>query len=223
MNDPLSLELWAKLVLAFACGAAIGYEREIHDKPAGLRTNMLICVGSTLVTMVSIHLALAYAERQVNIADPGRIAAQIVSGVGFLGAGTIIQARGSVHGLTTAATIWVMAGIGIAIGAGFFVPAVGATLLLVVILSGLGRIEPRLKQARHFVWFRVTAAREPAVLEAINDLADEHGLALDDRAVTREGDGMRVEFTLTCSTDVRDAVLETLLEHPAVREVRVNE
>ncbi|MGH7573014.1 MAG: MgtC/SapB family protein, partial [Gemmatimonadota bacterium] len=135
-------------MLSVACGAAIGMERELSDKPAGLRTNMLICVGSTLITMVSIHVALSYAERQVNIADPGRIAAQIVSGVGFLGAGTIIQSRGSVHGLTTAATIWVMAGIGLAIGSGYFAPAIGTTVILLVILWVLGRIEDRLPKPR---------------------------------------------------------------------------
>ena len=72
----LAADMWIKLGLAIACGAAIGFERELHDKPAGLRTNMLICVGSTLISMVSIHVALTYAERQINIADPGRIAAQ---------------------------------------------------------------------------------------------------------------------------------------------------
>src|SRR5512134_932141 len=120
MGEFLAAGTWLKLALAAGCGAAIGFERELHDKPAGLRTNMLICIGSTVITMVSIHVALTYSERQVNIADPGRIAAQIVSGIGFLGAGTIIQARGSVHGLTTAATMWVLAGVGLAIGAGIY-------------------------------------------------------------------------------------------------------
>ena len=132
-----------RLVAAMILGAVIGMQRERVGKPAGLRTNMLICIGSTLITMVSIHVALTYAERQVNIADPGRIAAQIVSGIGFLGAGTIIQARGSVHGLTTAATIWVMAGVGLAIGAGLAGLALATTLLLLVTLYLLGRLEAR--------------------------------------------------------------------------------
>src|SRR5688572_1183758 len=141
-------EMWIKLGLAIACGAAIGIERELHDKPAGLRTNMLICVGSTLITMVSISVALTYAQRQINIADPGRIAAQIVSGIGFLGAGTIIQARGSVHGLTTAATMWVVSAIGIAVGAGQYGEAIGTTVLVLVALLLLGKIEARLIHAK---------------------------------------------------------------------------
>ena len=139
--DYLAAEMWVKLGLAIACGAAIGIERELHDKPAGLRTNMLICVGSTLITMVSIHVALTYAERQINIADPGRIAAQIVSGIGFLGAGTIIQARGSVHGLTTAATIWVNAAVGVAAGGGEFHLALIATAVTLVVLLMLHPLE----------------------------------------------------------------------------------
>lgn len=184
---------------------------------------MLICVGSTLITMVSIHLALTYAERQVNIADPGRIAAQIVTGVGFLGAGTIIQARGAVHGLTTAATIWVMAGIGLAIGAGFFAPAVATTGVLLAILAALGWLERHLARPRHFVYFRIRAGREPGLIDAVNELALAHRLQLDDFELKREDDGMRMEFALTLTTGVRDELIEELLELEAVRDVRVNE
>lgn len=223
MTDLTSIELWAKLGLAFACGAAIGYERELSDKPAGLRTNMLICVGSTVITMVSIHLALTYAERQVNIADPGRIAAQIVSGVGFLGAGSIIQARGAVHGLTTAATIWVMAGIGLAIGAGFFGAAVATTVLLFVILFLLGWVEQRLEQPRRYVWFHIEARREAGTIDAVNRLAERHDLPLTDVALRREDDRIQMEFSVTCETDVRDALVESLLDLDPVHEVRVNQ
>ncbi len=198
-------------------------ERELSDKPAGLRTNMLICVGSTLITMVSIHVALSYAERQVNIADPGRIAAQIVSGVGFLGAGTIIQSRGSVHGLTTAATIWVMAGIGLAIGSGYFAPAIGTTVILLVILWVLGRIEDRLPKPRRFVHFEVKSRREAGVLDEINDIAESNGLQLDDFRLSRDEEGMEIEFALTCSVAARDEFVERMLDIGAVETVHVNE
>lgn len=198
-------------------------ERELSDKPAGLRTNMLICVGSTLITMVSLHVALSYAERQVNIADPGRIAAQIVSGVGFLGAGTIIQARGSVHGLTTAATIWVMAGIGLAIGSGFYAPAVATTLILLVILWVLGRIESRISKPRRFVHFQVRARREAGVLDEINDIAEENALQLNDFRLSRDERAMEIEFALTCSAAARDEFVERMLGIDAVETVHVNE
>lgn len=215
--------MWVKLLLSVACGAAVGVERELSDKPAGLRTNMLICVGSTLITMVSLHVALTYAERQVNIADPGRIAAQIVSGVGFLGAGTIIQARGAVHGLTTAATIWVMAGIGLAIGSGYFAPAIGTTVILVLILWVLGRMEDRLSKPRRFVHFEVRSRRDAGVLDEINDIAESEGLQLGDFRLVRDDRSMKIEFALTCSVSARDEILERVLDIDAVEAVHVNE
>ena len=184
---------------------------------------MLITVGSTLITMVSIHLAIVYGERQVNIADPGRIASQIVSGIGFLGAGTIIQARGAVHGLTTAATIWVMAGIGLAIGAGFYAPAIAATLVLLAILAVLGWVESHLTRPRHFVHFHVHAMREPGLIDRINDLAEAHRLQLDDIRLESVRDEMEMEFAATVTTSTRDEILEELLDLDAVRDVRVNE
>jgi putative Mg2+ transporter-C (MgtC) family protein len=215
--------MWIKLALATACGAAIGIERELHDKPAGLRTNMLICVGSALITMVSLHVALSYAERQVNIADPGRIAAQIVSGIGFLGAGTIIQARGSVHGLTTAATIWVMAGIGLAIGSGAFAPAIATTVILLATLAAVGWLEGHLTPRRHFVYFHVAADRRPGLIDDINNLADREKISLDDFGMKRNDKGVTIDFALTLPTRRRDALIDGLLDLPGVRDVRVNE
>jgi putative Mg2+ transporter-C (MgtC) family protein len=215
--------MWIKLALATACGAAIGIERELHDKPAGLRTNMLICVGSALITMVSLHVALSYAERQVNIADPGRIAAQIVSGIGFIGAGTIIQARGSVHGLTTAATIWVMAGIGLAIGSGAFAPAIATTVILLGTLAAVGWLEGHLTPRRHFVYFHVAADRRPGLIDEINNLADREKISLDDFGMRRNDKGVTIDFALTLPTRRRDALIDGLLDLPGVRDVRVNE
>lgn len=224
MEDFLSVDLWTKLLLAFGCGAAIGLERELSDKPAGLRTNMLICVGSTLITMMSIHMALTYASRQINIADPGRIAAQIVSGIGFLGAGAIIQARGSVHGLTTAATIWVMAGIGIAIGSGAYAPAVATTLILLGILYALRWVEVMLLQRqRRFVYFRVTARRDAGLVERLNELAEANAVSLDDVKLSRKGDAMAAEFAVSLTRRARDAMLAGLLDHDAVEDVHVSE
>lgn len=224
MEELLSAELWIKLLLAFGCGAAIGLERELSDKPAGLRTNMLICVGSTLITMVSLHVALTYASRQINIADPGRIAAQIVSGIGFLGAGAIIQARGAVHGLTTAATIWVMAGIGLAIGSGAYALAIATTVVLLAILVGLRRLERRLVQRRHhFVHFQVTGRRGGGILGQLNRLTAEKGISIEGFELSRTGERVIAEFVLTCSIETRDALVEGLLANDAIEDVRVSE
>ncbi|HET7273730.1 MAG TPA: MgtC/SapB family protein, partial [Longimicrobiaceae bacterium] len=120
--DFLQIDLLGRLLLAALLGGLIGLERELSSKPAGLRTNLLICVGATL--LMELSLTVAAEANAANLAagvafraDPARIAAQIVTGIGFLGAGTIMQARGSVVGLTTAATIWVVAAIGMAVGA----------------------------------------------------------------------------------------------------------
>ncbi len=120
------IEIAARLLLAAVFGAAVGYERRSADKPAGLRTLSLVAVGAALFTIVSSF--------GFDTADPSRVAAQIVTGVGFLGAGTIIRSGTGVSGLTTAATIWATAAIGMAVGSGLYIAAVGGTLLMLVIL-----------------------------------------------------------------------------------------
>jgi putative Mg2+ transporter-C (MgtC) family protein len=132
-------DVLARLALAATLGAAIGFERELREREAGLRTHLLVCLGSALFTIVS-----AYGFREfltsgdaVVRADPTRIAAQIVTGIGFLGAGAIIRQGLSVRGLTTAATLWVAAGIGMAAGAGYYSGAVLGTVLTLVALGPL--------------------------------------------------------------------------------------
>ena len=129
-----------RIVLAVVLGAAVGMEREISGKAAGLRTNVLICLGAAVFTIISKQMAGA---QQDSIT---RIAAGIVTGVGFLGAGAIIRERASVLGLTTAATIWLVASIGMACGAGAYFLAVATTLIAIIVLMGLGRVEKPLQR-----------------------------------------------------------------------------
>lgn len=133
----LRLDLLGRLLLATMLGGAIGWERQQAHKPAGLRTNILICVGATLLTDLSVNAA----RQAVGPADPGRIAAQIVTGMGFLGAGTILQSKGNVVGLTTAATLWVVAAIGMAVGFGAAIEATGTTVLVLLVLIPLRSVE----------------------------------------------------------------------------------
>lgn len=129
------LEDLLKLFLAAVFGGLVGWEREYHDKPAGLRTNILICVGSAMFTMFSLKIGDLYG------ADPARIAANIVPGIGFLGAGAIIQRGEAVLGLTTAATIWLVASIGVGVGAGYYLISSEATVLALAVLLVLGWVE----------------------------------------------------------------------------------
>lgn len=135
--EALRLDLAAKLLIAVLIGGGVGLERELKGKPAGLRTNILICVGSALLMDLSMSLAARYGG------DPGRIAAQVVTGIGFLGAGTILHTRGQITGLTSAATIWVVAALGLTIGAGYFLEAAGSALTVILVLVGLGYVERR--------------------------------------------------------------------------------
>lgn len=146
--ETLELEALLRLVIAAICGAAIGTEREMAGKYAGLRTNTLICLGAALFTFLSIKIGTAVDPEElvpevIYRTDPARIAAQIVSGIGFLGAGAILQARGRIVGLTTAATIWVVAAIGMAAGAGAYVIAIGTTLITLFILFPVQQLERR--------------------------------------------------------------------------------
>jgi putative Mg2+ transporter-C (MgtC) family protein len=123
------------VLLAVILGAAIGLEREASGKAAGLRTNVLICLGAAVFTIISRQMGRG------GDASMTRIAAQIVTGVGFIGAGAIIRDRAGIYGLTTAATIWLVASIGMACGAGMHILAVTSTLIAVVVLIGLGKLE----------------------------------------------------------------------------------
>jgi putative Mg2+ transporter-C (MgtC) family protein len=131
----VQLDLALRLTVGLVLGAVIGFERELHRQPAGFRTHSLVALGAALFTVVS---AFGFTGDSV---DPTRIAAQIVSGIGFIGAGTILQYRGHIRGLTTAASLWSVAAIGTAAGAGLYVVAVVGTLLILVILSILDRVE----------------------------------------------------------------------------------
>jgi putative Mg2+ transporter-C (MgtC) family protein len=179
----LRLDLLVRLVLAVVLGGAIGWEREASSKPAGLRTNILICVGAALFTDLSIRFGGLAIEGAVR--DPGRIAAQVVTGIGFLGAGTIIQARGTVTGLTTAATLWVVAGIGMSVGIGSYVEAVGATLLVLIVLVQLARMEDAIARRRP-AHFRIVLEPVAGAGEIVEEDVLEMGLQIISRRIEKD-------------------------------------
>ncbi|MCS6802706.1 MAG: MgtC/SapB family protein [Chloroflexota bacterium] len=138
MSAPSELELIARLLVAAACGALVGFDRERRDRPAGLRTFMLVSSGAALFGIVSI---VGFRASGNGFEDPGRVAAQVVVGVGFLGAAAIIRDRRGIIGVTTAASVWMMAAVGLAASAGLYLIAVAATLLTFAILTVARRLE----------------------------------------------------------------------------------
>lgn len=163
--DIMLFDFLPKILLSIFCGSLIGFERELKDKPAGMRTYMLISLGATLFTLVGI----SFAEQGIGTSDPMRVSAQVVTGVGFLGAGTIMFARGHITGLTSAAAIWLSAAVGMAIGVDYLIFSVVVTLLAVVSLIFLGRIETSLglKGKRKYK-FRINGP--PHVIEQFQDM-----------------------------------------------------
>jgi putative Mg2+ transporter-C (MgtC) family protein len=133
-GEPLRPQLLLEILLAVMAGGVIGFERELRGKPAGLRTHILICVGATIFADLAQRLAAAGGE-------PGHIAGSVVAGVGFIGAGTILHRRDGVTGLTSAANIWVVAAIGLALGFGAYWDAAAATAVVVTVLAGVGKLE----------------------------------------------------------------------------------
>ena len=214
--DIFRLELLLQLGLATLLGGAIGLERELGGKPAGLRTNILICIGSALYTQLSLAMVPAGT-------DASRVAGQIVTGVGFIGAGTILHARGAVVGLTSAATIWVVAAIGVALGAGHYAEGLLATLVVLVVLQGLGRIEIVVERHSTKSHLTVHARPEPAPLEDLETVIRRTGLTIVRHESRRENVDLVVEFDLSGPKRLHDQVMIALLHHPAVRTVSTGE
>jgi putative Mg2+ transporter-C (MgtC) family protein len=220
--------IWARrdealrLVLACALGGWIGLEREASGKPAGFRTNLIICLGAALVTEISIAVShqAAATGGQVLVSDPGRIAAQVVSGIGFLGAGTIIQSRGSVQGLTTAATLWVVAMIGIGVGAQAYVEVVVATLLVIMALRVLGRVDDHLFPGLVGVrTIEVVLRPRPGAVQRTTDLVKSLGGVVRSFDVERSLDHVTLTMRVTNVRGGRAALVEALMEQDEVENV----
>jgi putative Mg2+ transporter-C (MgtC) family protein len=216
MVDVMHLELLLQLALAVLLGGAIGLEREISGKPAGLRTNILICVGAALFTTLSMKMSLGRG-------DPARVAAQILPGVGFIGAGTILHMRGSVTGLTSAATIWVVAAVGMALGAGAYGEALGAALLVLMVLQGLGWVEGYLGRASTRSHLRINAKVEPTALEDLESLVRRTGLEIERTVSRRENVDLVIEFDVRGPKRLHDQLLVGMVHHPGVRAVSTGE
>lgn len=217
MSGSLSeVEGLVRLVLALALGAAIGFERETHDRPAGLRTFILVCVGSALIMIVSVVVRDLYPYSGV---DPGRIAAQVVTGIGFLGAGTIMHEGPFVRGLTTAAGLWVVSAIGLAVGLGLYLLAAVTTVLSLLTLTVLAHIERSYIGAKGYGQVTVVTTDQPGQLGRIGSALGETGVDIKDiRLQPREMGLVEIELRVRApSREALERAMQTLVGIEGVR------
>ena len=203
-----------KLLLALVLGGLIGWERELYDKPAGFRTNTLICVGSTLFTIFSLKIGI------IPGTDSARIVAQIVSGIGFLGAGAIIRRGEAVLGLTTAATIWFVASIGMGIGAGYYVISSVGTALALAILFVFRKFENLVDRIRTTRTYHVIVSAEDDAVRELSLVLDSCGLRVLGNKQVKSDNRYFYEITLSGKRAEHTPLLEKLLKSPTVKEVR---
>jgi len=212
----LRLQLLAKIGVAVLAGGAIGLERQIAGKAAGLRTNILICVGSALLMDLSISIGTIWGEPRIG--DPARLAAQVITGIGFIGAGTIMQSRGNITGLTSAATIWVVAAIGLTAGAGFYVEALGGTAAVMLVLAGLGQLEHRILRVRRSM--SATIRTKPGVtFEWLQQQLHTDGIGVSTHAQFDHADDRVFELRLSGPSRQFEIAKAELLEHDEVLTV----
>ena len=185
------LEMLARLLAALAAGALIGYERSYHGRPAGFRTHALVCTASSLLMLITVyesHWVSGAAVGRVQL-DPTRMAQGIMTGIGFLGAGVIIREGFSVRGLTTAASIWITAAIGILAGIGFYFPLVVSVVLTLGVLSFFRWIEARMPSQAYY-HFDVRFARSAPLTEReVRELVEGHGFSIANFSYRLEGEG----------------------------------
>ena len=202
-----------KLLVSMLLGGIIGLEREIHERPAGFRTNVLICLGATVFTIISLDIGVYYKQ------DPGRIAAQIVNGIGFLGAGAILRDGIKITGLTTAATIWLVAAVGMAVGYGYWTIAACAagTALLVELI--LARLENVITRFRSEATFRLCFNPSWEIVRQTEEVLHSAGLKVKSQKVTKGEGKFHVEYVVIGSRSALAQANSGLIDIPGMSDV----
>jgi putative Mg2+ transporter-C (MgtC) family protein len=196
-----------RLVLAAILGGFIGLERELKHRPAGLRTNMFICFGAALFTVLSRALA-------AEPSDYTRIAAQIIPGIGFIGAGSILHTRGLTTGLTTAATLFVVASVGMAAGGGFYATACFATGVVLIVLFALGRLERTSNLKTLLTSYEVTGASVEEISEEVTRILEHRHHMMQNVVSGSTGEHIRLHFDVSgCNRDQKELLLELKASH----------
>src|SRR3990167_1259761 len=209
-----------KLLMAAVLGGVIGWERERRGRPAGLRTHILVCVGVTLMMLVSEHIFERYktfAADSIIRVDPARIAAQVVTGIGFLGAGTIMRFRATVRGLTTAASLWVVAGIGLAVGSSCYVPAIITTIIALFALLLLPLFERNIKRDKYKTLKLCISGSEPNLTD-ITEILKRNSMELQYYGF--EKDVVKNEVMYNVNVRFKDEILITKVSDEVARTIK---
>lgn len=220
-------EFLGRLVLAALLGGVVGLEREIHGRPAGIRTYLILSLGTALLMVLSEYLLVSYHGKYPGLGlqgDPGRIAGQAITGIGFLGAGVIIRYQDTIRGLTTAACVWLVCSVGLAVGAGFYVVGVAVTLLTLLALIGLKALEQRMRKD----WFEdleVVSTDLPGQITLVKSLIAQHGFEVTASGLRRDAE--KKELKATFQVKVRAVqpqreILQDLLALEGVKEVNLS-
>jgi len=218
INPSLELEYIGRIAGAAVLGGVIGLEREVHGQAAGLRTHMIVALGSALMMIVSIRMGDAYGG------DRGRIAAQVVTGIGFLGAGAIMRLGTNVRGLTTAACIWTAAGIGLAIGEGWYIGAVAATILAFIVIYVFNFLEKSLIGGRHTRRIVFKSREHPGVVAEVTKFLEAHDIQVKELSLAKDVTAKKVTVTVLSACPDRtdyDGLSRDLSSLPDVESVEV--
>lgn len=195
-----------KLIVAALLGGCIGLEREIKQKPAGLRTNMFICFGAAMFTLLSMRFARATG----GSFDPSRITAQIIPGIGFIGAGAIMHSGATVSGVTTAATLFVVASVGMAVGGGEYLSAIFATMVILVALTLLGKVEAKFNFKQYTMWYEVAANDPEQLINTVNQVLEEFRLVMKTMTIGAANGHHRIQFTVEAKHREHIALIKKL-------------
>lgn len=216
--DPFYRDALGKMLLSILCGLIVGLERTYRGKPAGVRTNILICLGACLFMVVSERVSFHARDAGYINSDPGRIAAQVVTGIGFLGAGTILRNQGIITGLTSAASIWVVSSLGLAVGAGMGKLAITAAIMVVGVVESFGFVVRRMRVDRFRYYRMETVVKKESVIMDIRKLLRRHKVAYSQESTEKVLGERHYRAELYTHTDGR-VLEEQMAALPGVRSV----
>lgn len=219
MNWQWEIEMLLRLVLAVLLSGIIGMEREALNKSAGFRTHILVGIGACLMMIISLSMPFIRMPGDFGAtgsnSDPARIAAQVASGIGFLGAGAIMSSSGKVRGLTTAASLWAVAGIGLCVGAGLYVTAIGASVLTFATLSLFARVENRIQKNR-IIRMEIYMVDEPCAVGKVFEVFNDLDIQVKDTALVEDNkighDVIKLDLLLKIPYNIEAEKIKTDLE-----------